>query len=403
MSGRALPRVTREQVVRLWLHRQGLATPRGSVTLDRASFTDHLERTGALQLDTINVVERAHYLTLWSRFGPFDRRKVDRWVYRDQAAYEYWGHEASILPMRHLPFSRRRMRRFPPESWTAKSWWKVFNTSAGSRRRVLKRLREEGPLESADFERRPGAPPGEGRFPLMKEDKRSLLLLWHDGRVAVRTRRHFRRVYDLAERVYPEGPAASTADFHDSWLLVGLSGNGVASEAHLRNYFTAPSLSAAERKRVIEQNVSKGRVLEVRVEGSRGRFYALPEHVEGIGRLPAPGGTTLLCPFDSLLWQRDRAEELLGFRYRIEIYVPPAKREFGYYVLPILHEGRLVGRMDPKMHRDRGVLEIKALATEPGFDGGARFRAGLGQALEDLRVFTGAEKIELPRGWRGLA
>ena len=110
-------RLDRATIVRLWLQRQGLSRPRGTERLTRSTLTDHLERTGALQVDTINVVDRAHYLTLWSRFGPYDRRRLDRWVYRDRAAYEYWGHEASILPISHLPLGLRRMRRFPPESW----------------------------------------------------------------------------------------------------------------------------------------------------------------------------------------------------------------------------------------------------------------------------------------------
>ena len=193
------------------------------------------------------------------------------------------------------------MRRFPPKSWSGRSWWSLYQTSTGSKRRVLKRLREEGPLESVDFEQLPGgrADTRPGRsMPLPKEDKRSLKLLWHDGRVGIRSRRHFRCVYDLAERVYPPGSPASVTEFEDSWLLIGLSGNGVASEGHLENYFTGPSLSAADRKRVIARNVKKGQVVEVRVEGREGRFYALPEHLDGLEGLSEPEGTTLICPFD---------------------------------------------------------------------------------------------------------
>lgn len=396
------PSIPLDQVTRLWLDRQGLATPRGATALTRDALTAHLERTGALQLDTINVVDRAHYLTLWSRFGPYDRERLDRWIYDERLAYEYWGHEASILPISHLPLGRRRMRRFPPESWSGKKWWSVYDTSPASRRRVLKRLRQEGPLESTDFEHTdeefgPDGPPG-GTMPLPKEDKRTLKILWHQGRVAVARRRHFRCVYDLAERVYPEGAAASTAEFEDSWLFTGLAGNGIASERHLGNYFTAPDLGAADRRRVIARNLKKKRIVEVRVAGLRGAYYALPEHLETLEELPEPRGTTLVCPFDSLLWQRQRAEDLLGFRYRIEIYVPAKKREFGYYVLPILHDGRLVGRLDPKLHRDRGELEVKSLGLEPGFRRDRRFDRGLDEALDSLREFVGAERLRLPRG-----
>ena len=394
---RTLPHLTRDEVVKLWLHRQGLAAPRGGKSLTKRAFVDHLERAGALQIDPVNAVDRAHYLTLWSRFGSYDRKKVDRWIYRDRAAYEYWGHEASILPISHLPIGRRRMKRFPG-SWARKGWWERYRTSPASRRRAMKRLREEGPLESTDFERRADDPGNgalpRGSMPLPKEDKRSLKLLWHHGQAAVSSRRHFRCLYDLAERVYPDGPTATTAEYEDSWLLTGLSGNGVASERHLVNYLTAPNLAAADRARVIARNLRKRRVVEVRVDGLRGTLYALPEQLEGIADLPGPEGTTLLCPFDSLLWQRGRALELFDFDYKLEIYVPEPKRRDGYYVLPILHDGRLVGRLDPKLHRDRGVLEIRNLKLEPGFRGGRVFRSRLSETLDDLAGFLGASALE---------
>ena len=239
-------------------------------------------------------------------------------------------------------------------------------------------------------------------MPLPKEDKRSLKLLWHDGRVAVDCRRHFRCVYDLAERVYPETSPATPAEYEDSWLFVGLSGNGIAGERHLANYFTAPDLTAADRQRVIARNLKKGRIAEVRVAGISGPFYALPEHLDALDDLPEPHGTTLVCPFDSLLWQRQRAEDLLDFRYRIEIYVPPKKREYGYYVLPILHDGRLVGRLDPKTHRNRGTLEVKAVYLEEGFRRDRRFERELAAALHSLRQHVGAARLELPEGWRRL-
>ena len=400
----SVPSFPLDQVVRLWFHRQGLSALRGSSKLGKRTLTAHLEKTGGLQLDSVNVVDRAHYLKLWSRFWAYDRKRLDRWMYQERAGFDYWGHEASIRPISHLPLGRRRMKNFPPESWSGKSWWSLYDTSTSSRRRVLRRLRHEGPLESVDFEKRPGdgTDPRGGGLQLPKEDKRSLKLLWHHGRVGIRTRRHFRCVYDLAERVYPPGPIASTAALEDSWLLIGLTGNGVASERHLANYFTAPDLNAADRKKVIQRNLQTGRIVEVRVEDVSGRFFALPEHLEGMEALPEPQGTTLICPFDSLLWQRRRAEEFLDFHYRIEIYVPEARRQFGYYVLPILHNGRLVGRLDPKLHRDRSELQIKAIYLEDGFKRDPTFDRGLAETLESLRGQLSAERLQLPKGWRRL-
>ena len=402
---RSYPGVSADAVRRLWFQRQGLTEPRGTHRLTKKRLVDHLERTGGLQLDSVNVIDRAHYLTLWSRFGEYDRSKVDRWVYRERAGFEYWSHEASILPMTHLPLARRRMRRFPAH-WEGRSWYAEWKTSPTSRRRVLRRLRHEGPLETMAFEGTSDDTENIGGWaaPLAREDKRSLRMLWHGGQVAVDTRRHFRRVYDLADRVYPSSEVVSRAAWEDSWLLVGLSGNGVASEAQLVHYISSTALKAPDRRRVLERNLRAKRVVEVRVEGSAERHYALPEHLElaeGLGRDDDPVGTTLLCPFDSFLWQRRRAEELLDFSYRLEIYVPPAKRVHGYYVLPILHDGRLVGRLDPKLHREEGVLEVRNLSLEPGFDGGPRFVAGLAEALESLAAFLGAQTLKVPRGWRG--
>jgi len=393
----ATPTVDRTDVLRLWFHRQGLARPRGHVKLTPKTLVQLLEATGGLQVDSINVVDRAHLLTLWSRFGSFDRSALDRWLYSDRVAYEYWGHEATILPSSHLPLGRRRMRNFPPARWQANSWWSRYQTSTASRRRVLRRIRQQGPLESIDFEARrdefgPEGPPG-GSIPLGTEDKRSLKLLWHSGRLAVSGRRHFRILYDLVERVYPETPAARSAEYEDSWLLIGLAGNGIASERHLVGYWTAPELYAPDRRAVLERNLRRGAVVEVRVPGLKGRQFARPEDLDSLGSLDEPRGTTLLSPFDSLLWQRKRAEELLGFRYRVEIYVPEHKREFGYYSMPILHDGRLVGRLDPKLHRDRGLLEIKSLHLEEGFDGGRRFELELQRSIEELAAFVGADDV----------
>lgn len=387
------------------MDRQGIRRRRGAEKLSRRTFARHLEATGGLQLDSINVVCRAHYLTLWSRFGSYEPSLVDRWSYGDRVGYEYWGHEASILPISHLPVGFRRMRKFPTPRWKNSSWWKSFQTSTASRRRVLRRLRDEGPLESVDFEpqEHETRSAGAGVMPLAREDKRSLRILWHEGRIAVHGRRHFRRVYDLAERVYPEVEPASVAEYEDSWLLAGLRGNGIASEAHLVNYITGPKLGAVERRRVLARNLARGTIVEVDVEGLPGPFYARPEDLDGIGRIEAPEGTTLLCPFDSLLWQRQRAEDLLGFRYRIEIYVPPARRVHGYYVLPILHDGELVGRLDPKFHRDRGELEVKSIDFEKQPKHAAtvksrRFKQGLADAIDSLAGFIGADTITMPSG-----
>lgn len=383
-----------EMVRRLWFQRQGLLRPRAR-KLTRKSFVDHLESCGGLQLDSVNVVDRAHHLTLWSRFGKFDRDLLRRWIYQDKIAYEFWGHEASMLPLSHLPLSRRSFRSFVLHS----NWWKEHRPPLGVMREVRRRISDEGPLESAEFKADRG---GTGPWWGWKQEKMALEILWRKGELAIADRRHFRRVYDLAERVYPEGPAAGKAEYEDSWLFTGLRGNGIATEKHLLNYFTSPRLKAPLRRDVIARNLKKKRIVPVEVPGRSDSYYATPETLESLARLAKPQGTALICPFDSFLWQRERAEDLLDFRYRIEIYVPPPKREFGYYVLPILHEGNLVGRVDPKLHRDRKELEIKAIHLEQGFKAGAEFKKALGETLRDLAGFLDADKLSLPKGWRRL-
>ena len=409
MKRSSILRVNLETAIRLWFHQQGLDRPRGSYPLTRESFVDLLERVGGLQLDSINVIERAHYLTLWSRFGMFDRSEVDTWIYKDRVAYEYWGHEASVLPISHLPLGRRRMKEFPPKSWLNSAWWSRYETTLASKRRVLKRLRAEGALESVHFaktardrsEETTKAQP-EPVMPAGKEDKRSLQLLWHAGKTAISDRRHFRRIYDLADRVYPDTKIASKSAYQDSWLFAGLKGYGIASEKHLINYFTAPKLKGPERKQVIERNLKKKRIIEVSVDEQPGRFFMFPEYEDLLGSLQKPEGTTLVCPFDSFLWQRIRAEEWLDFKYRIEIYVPQKKREYGYYVLPILHDGYLVGRLDPKFHRATGVLQIKALYLEEGFKRNSRFDTEFRTTLHDMCEFLGATNLEVPPEWSAL-
>lgn len=399
---KVLPQFSRADVIRLWLHRQGLLTITPSRKLTAKTFTDHLQRTGGLQVDSVNVVDRAHYLTLWSRFGSYNRATVDKWVYRDRLAYEYWGHEASILPISHLPHGMRRMRRFPPDRWKDAAYWERFDTSPESKRRVMRLLKQAGPLESADFERTPEDLKqqqilGWGSI-LPKEDKRSLQLLWHAGKVAICDRKHFRKFYDVAERIYPKVQPSTLAQYHDTWWQLGLSGCGIAPESHLVNYITGPNLKADERAKSLGRNLRTGKIVEVRMTDSRQRCFALPELLEGIDQLPAPQGLTLICPFDSLLWQRKRAEELLGFRYRVEIYVPEKKREFGYYVLPILWNGNLVGRLDPKLHRDQERLEIKAVYLEEGFKDSISFQRLLRTCVEDLASFLKATRVDWPTG-----
>jgi hypothetical protein len=355
------------------------------------------------------VVERGHLLTLWSRFGPYDRRVVERAAYRRRLLFEYWAHAACLVPASHYPAWRRAMLDY---SRGDRGWggWLQRN------RRVLGAVEEaiatSGPLGSGDFEhrRRPG---GGGGWWNWKPAAHALDYLWMSGRTLVHSREHFRKRFDLAERVMPMALALEplTREAFRRWhLRLSLHALGAAREADLRMYLTYPRLAAAERRRTLRAALDAGEVVEVEVEDEAGRWLALAEDVPALsaaGRRRRPAvGTTLLSPFDSFLWHRDRVRRLFGYDYKLEVYTPGRDRSHGYYSLPILHDGQLVGRLDPKVHRAEGRLEVKAVHFEPWFARGGTppavswgavdreaALAGTGEALLSLASFVGAGHV----------
>jgi uncharacterized protein YcaQ len=237
------------------------------------------------------------------------------------------------------------------------------------------------------------------------------------GRTLVHSREHFRKRFDLAERVMPAavaGEPLSPEAFRRWHLGRSLHALGAASETDLRMYLTYPRVSVAERRSVLRAALREGEVVEVEVEGERGRWYALVEDLPALaraGRRRRPStGTTLLSPFDSFLWHRERTRRLFGFDYRIEVYTPGHRRDHGYYSLPILYDGLLIGRLDPKTHREARRLEVKAVHFEPWFakgepppvaswgqvDRDAALR-GVGEALRSLATFVGADEVAIGR------
>jgi hypothetical protein len=407
-----LPVFSRRAVAALFLARQHLDRPRGR-RLTARSLVAFVEDVGGLQLDSINVVERGHHLTLWSRFGPYDRSVVDRIAYRRRLLFEYWAHGACLVPTSHFPAWRRAMLDY---SLRSRAWggWLQRN------RRVLRTVEEAitatGPMGSADFEHRrvPGAAAGWWSW---KPTTHALDYLWMSGRTLVHSRAHFQKRFDLAERAMPEAAAAEplTAPAYRRWhLRQSLHAMAAASEADLRLYLTFPRTAAIERRLALRAAVDAGEVVEVEVEGERGRWLALTEDLPALAaarsRRRASAGTTLLSPFDSFLWHRDRTRRLFGYDYTLEVYTPGHKRVHGYYSLPILHDGQLIGRLDPKTHRAEKRLEVKAVHFEPWFARGLpppaaawgrvdrdEALAGVGEALRSLASFVGAVEVTVGR------
>jgi uncharacterized protein len=396
-------------VTALFLERQHLARPR-AVSLTPTRLARFVEDVGGLQLDSINVLDRAHYLTVWSRFGPYDRGRLDRMVYRRRLLFEYWAHAACLVPTSALPWWRRAMLDYRSRH-TGWSGWLRRNPKALSA--VQAAVRANGPMGNADFDGR--RPSGDGWWS-WRPVQHALHHLWMTGALAIHSRQHFHKRYDLLERAMPDAlgiAPVSSAEFQRWHLERSLRAMGAATELDLARYFTFPRFAPGARRAALRGMLERGEITDIEVDGAPGRWLALTRDLPALARADratAPSsGTTLLSPFDSLLWHRARATRLFGFDYRIEVYTPGPKRVHGYYTLPILHDGHLIGRVDAKAHRAERRLEVRHVHFEPWFAAAGapsagwgrvdqdEALAGLAQALGSLATFVGANCLEIGR------
>jgi uncharacterized protein len=398
------PRVPERAVAALFLDRQHLVCPRAR-TFTAGRLRRFVEDVGGLQLDSINVLERAHYLTVWSRFGPYDRGRLDRLVYGRRLLFEYWAHAACLVPTSMLPWWRRAMLDYRVRHTGWSDW---LRRNARVLARVKAAVASNGPMGNADFDgRRPG---GDRRgWWDWKPVQHALHYLWMTGALAVHSRRHFHKRFDLLERVIPGalGVEAASREAFARWHIErSLHAMGAATEVDLRGYLTFPRFAPGARRAALRAMVDQGVVTEIDVQGSAVRWLALTRDLPALARAArssAPSrGTTLLSPFDSLLWHRDRVARLFGFDYRIEVYTPGPLRVHGYYTLPILHDGRLIGRIDAKSHRTERRLEVRHAHFEPCFAlansaDHDEALAGVGGALASLATFVGAADVDLRR------
>ena len=370
---------------RIALAAQGFGAPRRPVT-GWAPLGRTLDRLALHQIDSVNVLVRAHYLPAFSRLGPYDRALIDRAAWgpkRARRLFEYWAHEASLLPLALHPLLRWRMAR----AERGEAGWGHVRAVAAERRAqaeaVLERIRAEGPLAASDFEH------GKSRSGWWEwgTTKRALEWLFWSGRVTTATRRgSFERVYDLSERVIPPAvlalPTPDEAEAHRRLIEISASALGVATAGDLRDYFRlAPEPSRAAIAALVEEGI----LFPVAVESWR-----QPAFLHAEARRPRRiAGQALLAPFDPLIWARERAERLFGFRYRIEIYTPAEKRVHGYYVLPFLMDEALAARVDLKADRQAGRLLAKNIHVEPGAPPETRER--LAAELKEMAAWLGLE------------
>jgi uncharacterized protein YcaQ len=404
------PAVPLHAVTSLFLERQHLSRPRAA-GLTAGRLKQFVADVGGLQLDSINVLERAHYLTVWSRFGPYDRAALDRLVYRRRLLFEYWAHAACLVPTTTLPWWRRAMLDYRVRHTGWSDWLRRNPKVLGQ---VQAAVAANGPMGGADFEGR--RPAGGGGWWRWRPVQHALHYLWMTGALTVHSRRHFHKRYDLLERTIPDAAGCepvSAEEFQRWHLERSLHAMGAATEQDLAGYLTFPRFGPGGRRAPLRAMLERGEVREIEVEGSTARWLALARDLPALaraGRVPAPaGGTTLLSPFDSLLWYRGRVARLFGFDYRIEVYTPGPKRVHGYYTLPILHHGHLIGRVDAKAHRPERRLEVRHVHFEPWLAGTATPPAGHGrvdldaalagvaEALGSLATFVGGDVTRLRR------
>lgn len=360
-------RLSAAQARRIALAAQGFADPRPSGRVDARHIRRVLERVGLLQLDSVNVFCRSHYLPVYARLGPYPREALDRLTAHTagpvrRELFEYWAHEASLIPVELQPYLRWRMARANDDAWG--SMVRIARDFPQLVHDVFDLVSRKGPIRAGDT----GIPrpdPRPGHMWNWHDGKVALEYLFWSGRITAARRVNFERHYDLPERVLPAeiiaAPTPPVEQAQRELVRIAARGMGVATEPDLGDYFRLPR---AESKQRVAELVEARELIPVSVDGWRAPAYLWPE-----ARRPRRiTGRTLLSPFDSLIWFRERTERLFGFRYRIEIYTPAAKRQYGYYVLPFLLGDSLVARVDLKSDRQAGVLRVQGAFAEPGVD-----------------------------------
>jgi uncharacterized protein len=378
---------------RIALAAQGFGRPRPARPPSVNQIASLVSRLGVLQLDSVNVFSRSHYMPIFSRLGPYDRSRLDEIAGHgtgrvDRRLVEYWAHEASLIPVELHPLFRWRMGEVQREAW--ESIGRISVDQPDLVAETLALVTEQGPIRARDT----GAirpPPRPGHMWNWHEGKVALEYLFFTGEVAAAGRVNFERFYDTIDRVLPaeilSRPTPSASDAQRQLVRVAAQALGVATEPDLGDYFRLPRSVSKER---VAELVAAGELIPVTVDE-----WTAPAYLWPAARQPRKlHARALLSPFDSLIWFRQRAERLFGFRYRIEIYTPAAKRVHGYYVLPFLLGDTLVARIDLKSDRQRGALLVQGAFAEAGIDP-IDVAAELAAELRLVATWLGLEEISV--------
>lgn len=355
-----------KQARRLALAAQGFNGRQPPATITARHVTQLIERLGVVQIDSVNALVRSHYLPLYSRLGNYPQTLLDQAAWsqgRQRKLFEYWGHEASLLPFELYPLMRWRMKRASQGEGIYQQMAKFGRERQSTIARVLDVVRDQGALGAGSLNTRQERA---GPWWDWSDEKHALEWLFAAGEVTVAGRRGFERLYDLPERVLPSAiinhPELSEAEAQRGLLLHAVGALGVGTEKDIRDYFRQ---DPAPAKAGLAQLLEEGAIERVQVQGWKQPAYVLPDF-----KIPRKvTSSALLSPFDSLIWERARTERLFDFHYRLEIYTPAHKRVYGYYVLPFLHHERIAARVDLRAERAAGRLAVHAVHEEaPGLD-----------------------------------
>ena len=394
----SLPPLPNAVARRIFLDRHALAeAPSGPAK--GQTLADLIGRIGFVQVDSINTVERAHHMILWSRRHTYQPVALKQLLETDRALWEHWTHDASILPVSVYGHWKHRFetdRTRLVRQWTG--WQRAgFHEKFDE---VLTRIQDHGPVTSADVGA--GETRGKGGWWDWHPSKAALEYLWRVGELAVTRRDGFRKVYDLSERVIPDHYRTSVHETEETldWACSSaLNRLGFGSSGEIAAYWALISPKAA--REWCHAAMTQGQIIEVEIEGADGTLRKAFVRPETLVETPAEPTSRLriLSPFDPALRDRKRAEHLFGFRYRIEVFVPEPKRIFGYYVFPVLEGARLIGRIDAKAYRDAKTLRVAAFWPEPGQRITTQRRKQLQSELDRLARFSGCERVEFLPDW----
>ncbi len=372
---------TISQVRLVQLAAQGLLLPPAQPAV-KADVLAAIRRMGVLQIDTISVVARSPYLVLFSRLGAYDSAWLEE-LLAEKAIFENWAHAACFIPIEDFPLIRRTMLEEHHSSYFGN--WAERNKPTLDH--VLDSVRQNGPMRSADFasEKSPGG------WWNWKIEKIALEYWLMRGDLMVARRDKFQRVYELRERILPDwddARAPLAPEVQRAFVLKSVRAMGIARRQWVWDYYRLKKKLATE---IVDELVAEGSLRQVAVEGWQDPALFAPEdepllHQAAAGELTA-SHTTLLSPFDPLTWDRERARQLFGFDFTIQAYTPAAKRQYGYFPLPILHHGALVGRVDAKAHRKEGIFEVKGLFLEETATPSAELANALAAAIRNCALW----------------